>query len=65
MGAGRARPGKLGQALVARKANPAMAQGLGQDVVDWYGHLKSSELARYEAAADKAEWDRREYFARL
>jgi glutamine synthetase len=64
-GQGLSLPATLGQALVALKANPAMAQGLGQDVVDWYGHLKSSELARYEAAADKAEWDRREYFARL
>jgi hypothetical protein len=38
---------------------------LGDDVVDWFIRLKSSEVARHEAAADKAEWDRREYFGRL
>jgi glutamine synthetase len=46
-------------------ASTALRAGLGDDVVDWFIRLKSSEVARHEAAADKAEWDRREYFGRL
>jgi Zn-dependent alcohol dehydrogenase len=42
-----------------------LTNGLGADVVDWFLRLKSSEVSRHEAAEDKAEWDRREYFGRL
>ena len=58
-------PKTLAEALAALDADPALRAGLGDDVVDWFIRLKSSEVARHEAAADKAEWDRREYFGRL
>jgi glutamine synthetase len=58
-------PKTLAEALAALDADPALRGALGDDVVDWFIRLKSSEVARHEAAADKAEWDRREYFGRL
>jgi glutamine synthetase len=51
--------------LAALGDNPALRSGLGADVADWFIRLKSSEVSRHEAAEDKAEWDRREYFGRL
>jgi len=62
---GQALPRSLAQALQALGADAALRQGLGNDVVDWYLRLKSSEVSRHEAATDKTEWDRREYFGRL
>lgn len=64
-GQGQALPTSLGQALEALAQDAALCQGFGQDVVDWYIRLKSSEVSRHDAAPDKAEWDRREYFGRL
>ena len=64
-GQGQALPTSLGQALQALAQDASLCQGFGQDVVDWYIRLKSSEVARHEAATDQAEWDRREYFGRL
>ena len=58
-------PRTLAEALTALDADSALRCGLGGDVVDWYRRLKSSEVSRHEAAADKVEWDRREYFGRL
>jgi glutamine synthetase len=62
---GQALPRTLADALAALDADTALRGGLGGDVVDWYRRLKASEVSRHEAAADKAEWDRREYFGRL
>ncbi|MEI8264513.1 MAG: glutamine synthetase family protein [Betaproteobacteria bacterium] len=64
-GRGQALPKTLAEALSALNASPPLRAGLGDDVVDWFIRLKSSEVARHEAAADKADWDRREYFGRL
>jgi glutamine synthetase len=64
-GQGQTLPTSLSEALDALEANTALRAGLGDDVVRWYAHLKSSEVSRHAAAADKAEWDRREYFGRL
>jgi len=64
-GQGQALPTSLGQALQALTQDASLCQGFGQDVIDWYIRLKSSEVARHEAATDQAEWDRREYFGRL
>ncbi|MFM8768917.1 MAG: glutamine synthetase [Rubrivivax sp.] len=62
---GEALPRTLARALEALQADAALRQGLGDDVVNWYLRLKSSEVSRHEAATDKPEWDRREYFGRL
>jgi glutamine synthetase len=64
-GQGQALPTSLGQALEALAQDLALCEGFGRDVVDWYIRLKTSELTRHDAAPDKAEWDRREYFGRL
>ena len=53
------------EALAALGGNAALRGGLGDEVVDWFVRLKASEVSRHEAAADKTEWDRREYFGRL
>ena len=62
---GQALPKSLADALVALGGNAALRGGLGDEVVDWFVRLKASEVSRHEAAADKTEWDRREYFGRL
>jgi glutamine synthetase len=64
-GQGQALPRTLDAALAALGDNPALRRGLGAEVADWFIRLKSSEVSRHEAAEDKAEWDRREYFGRL
>ena len=43
----------------------ALTQGLGLDFVNYYAHIKRHELARFEAADDKLDWQRREYFSRI
>ena len=62
---GPALPKSLAEALAALVGNAALRGGLGDDVVDWFARLKASEVSRHEAATDKTEWDRREYFGRL
>jgi len=64
-GAGDRLPMTLGAALDALAADPVYREGFGSEVLDWYVHLKRSEVSRHEAAVDKVAWDRREYFARL
>lgn len=58
-------PTQLEAAVQALQADEALSEGLGREVVDWYVRIKRSEIARHAAAEDAAEWDRREYFARL
>ena len=38
---------------------------IGRTFVDYYSRLKRSELARYEQAEDKVDFQRREYFSRF
>jgi glutamine synthetase len=58
-------PGSLGEALDALRADEALMQGLGLEFVNYYTHIKRAELARFEAAEDKLDWQRREYFSRF
>lgn len=57
-------PSNLGDALTALQQDAAMTQGFGASFVNHYACLKRAELQRYEAAQDKDEFQRREYFAR-
>ncbi|MBX3610253.1 MAG: glutamine synthetase [Hydrogenophaga sp.] len=57
-------PTNLGDALAALRADPAMVQGLGESVVNHFCRIKQQELDRHAAAEDKADFERREYFAR-
>jgi glutamine synthetase len=58
-------PSNLHDALAALQADTALCQGFGHDFVQHYSHLKNTELQRYEAAEDKTEFQRREYFSRI
>jgi len=58
-------PNTLGQALVALQQDTAMCQGFGQDFVRYYQRIKTAEQQRFDAAEDKLEFQRREYFNRI
>ena len=58
-------PTSLGEALDALHADAAFANAFGAAFVDYYSRIKQSELARFDAAEEKQEFQRREYFARI
>ena len=58
-------PGSLGKALDALKHDVAFAKSFGTDFINYYSRIKQQEITRYEAAIDKHEWQRREYFGRI
>jgi glutamine synthetase len=58
-------PTSLAEALDALAADEVMQRGLGAPLARVWTAIKRSELARHDAAADKAEWMRREYFGRF
>ena len=58
-------PNSLGQALTALQQDTAMCQGFGQDFVRYYQRIKTAEQQRFDAAEDKLEFQRREYFNRI
>ena len=41
------------------------SRAFGAPVVDWFGAVKRSELARHDQADDKDAWQAREYFSRF
>ena len=58
-------PADLSEALNALQASPALSAGFGEQVLAWYAQIKRQEISRYEAALDKLDWIRREYFSRF
>jgi glutamine synthetase len=58
-------PASLGEALDALADDAAITRAFGQPLVHAYTAIKRSEFARHEAAIDKDEWQRREYFSRF
>ncbi|MEY2684777.1 MAG: hypothetical protein RJA09_1921 [Pseudomonadota bacterium] len=58
-------PTQLGDALDAMLADDALCAAFGTGFTAYYNRIKRSELQRYEAAADKDDFQRREYFSRL
>jgi glutamine synthetase len=58
-------PASLSEALDAMQANEALNQGLGEQILAWYAQIKRQEITRYDAAEDKLDWIRREYFSRF
>ena len=58
-------PTSLADALEALQGDEALQRGFGADFVRYFRHVKLAEIARHEAAADKPEWQRREYFGRI
>ena len=58
-------PTRLPEALQALREDDALVAGLGPDFVAYFAQIKASEIARYEAAQDKDDFQRREYFSRF
>ena len=58
-------PNTLDQALVALQQDSAMCQGFGEEFVRYYQRIKTAEQQRFDAAEDKLEFQRREYFNRI
>jgi glutamine synthetase len=58
-------PTSLGEALSALRADATLCDAFGAAFVDYYIRLKQSEQQRFDAAEDKHEFQRREYFGRF
>jgi glutamine synthetase len=58
-------PVALGEALDALLADSALVARFGDDFVRYLVHIKRAELARWRAAPEKTEFERREYFSRI
>lgn len=58
-------PTSLPEALDALAADPVLVAGFGTAFVDYFQRIKRAEATRYDEAADKDEFQRREYFSRL
>ena len=53
-------PKSLGEALRALRDDACLAEGFGQDFIDYYLRIKEAEVARYQS--EVSEWEQREYF---
>jgi glutamine synthetase len=58
-------PTSLGAALEALQEDAALKAAFGEAFVSYFTRIKQSELRRHEEAADKDEFQRREYFSRF
>jgi glutamine synthetase len=58
-------PTSLGAALQALAGDETLVRAFGASFVDCFARIKRAELARFEAADDKEDWQRREYFSRF
>ena len=58
-------PTSLGEAIGALRADATMCEAFGANFVDYYTRIKQSELDRFDAAEDKQDFQRREYFSRF
>jgi glutamine synthetase len=43
----------------------AMRKGFGEEFLRYYSRIKSSEKQRFDAAEDKLEFQKREFFSRI
>jgi glutamine synthetase len=58
-------PTSLGEALQALQADATLCRAFGNDFVSYFVRVKSSEQQRFDAAEDKDDFQRREYFSRF
>jgi glutamine synthetase len=58
-------PGDLGEALEALEADRSFRSAFGPAFIDYLSRIKRFELARFEAAENKLDFQRREYFSRF
>jgi glutamine synthetase len=64
-GAGEALPTSLGEALDALRTDIVLCEAFGAPFIDYFTRIKRSEQQRFEAAEDRDEFQRREYFGRF
>lgn len=57
-------PATLAASLDALLADRALNDGFGASFLHYFNRIKRSEIARHDAAEDKTDFERREYFAR-
>jgi glutamine synthetase len=57
-------PSSLAGALEALQTDEALNAGFSNQVLAWFAQIKHQEIARHDAAQDKLDWVRREYFSR-
>ena len=58
-------PTSLGEALDALRADPGLGGAFGENFIHYFTRLKQSEQQRFDAAEDKDDFQRREYFSRI
>ena len=58
-------PKSLGKALEMLNSDFSFCAEFGTDFIRYFTRIKESEVARYESAEDKDDWQRREYFSRI
>ena len=58
-------PTSLGEALAALQADATLCDAFGRDFIAYFTRIKESEQQRFDAAQDKQEFQRREYFGRI
>ncbi len=58
-------PSSLAQTLTALQADDALMAAFGPGFAAYLVRIKQVELARYDAAQDKVDFERREYFSRI
>ncbi len=58
-------PTRLGEALEALEADRTLVEAFGSSFINYFTRIKQSEITRHEQAADKDDWQRREYFSRI
>ena len=63
--AGTKLPISLDEALDALQADSSLVEAFGSAFVNYLVRIKRSEARRYEAAEDKIDFQRREYFSRI
>jgi glutamine synthetase len=64
-GGGEMLPSSLGEALDALQADALLCESFGPAFVDYFHRIKRSEQQRFDAAEDRDEFQRREYFGRI
>jgi glutamine synthetase len=53
-------PKSLGEAVSALKTDSFFREALGSEFVDYYAHIKTAEIERFQS--EVSEWEQREYF---
>jgi glutamine synthetase len=64
-GGGEMLPSSLGEALDALRADTHLCGAFGPAFADYFIRIKRSEQQRFDAAGDRDEFQRREYFGRI